>query len=51
MMALPFLLLFLALLLAWRGQRGPSLGLWGLALVVLLVLFKEHATSTIGIIL
>lgn len=50
-MALPFLLTFLALLAAWRGQRAISVGLWALSVVVLLILFRLHATDPLDIYL
>ncbi|MCT8974893.1 MULTISPECIES: DUF5993 family protein [Microbaculum] len=49
MMALPFLVPFLALLAAWRGWRGAATGLWALSVVVLLVLFRLHASDAINI--
>ena len=49
MMALPFLIPFVALLAAWRGWRGTAIGLWALSFLVLLVLFKFHATDALNI--
>ena len=49
MMALPFLTAFLALLTAWRGWRGATMGLWALTVVVMLVLVKLHFTDALDI--
>jgi uncharacterized RDD family membrane protein YckC len=49
MMALPFLLAFLALLTAWRGWRGATMGLWALTILAMLVLVKFHFTDALNI--
>ncbi len=50
-MSLPFFLFAAGLVAVWRGSRAAALGLWGLGLAVLLVLFRLHATDTLSIAL
>ena len=51
MMAVPFLLVFAALLAALLGGRRSSLVLWAAGIVALLVLFRLHATGALDIAL
>jgi hypothetical protein len=51
MMSIPFFLVVAALAAAWTGYRQVSLALWAVGLLTLLVLFRLHATDTIGIAL
>jgi hypothetical protein len=51
MMSAPFLLVFAALLATWSGRHGASLFLWMAGILALLVLFRLHATSELGIAL
>lgn len=47
MMALPFLTLFGALIAACLGRRSWSMALWALTLVLLMTLFRLHATDSL----
>lgn len=49
MMSLPFFAQAIALGLVFAGRRGPALIVWALSIVVLLVLFKLHATDSLAI--
>jgi hypothetical protein len=49
MMLVPFLVLVGGFAAIWYGRRGLAMGLWGLGLVLLLVLFRLHATSTLSL--
>ncbi len=46
-MSLPFFGCALALLATWAGRRAVAVGLWGLSLVALLVLFRLHVTDAL----
>lgn len=47
MMALPFMTLLAGLLCAWWDRRTWAIGFWVATLVLLLVLFLLHATSSL----
>lgn len=49
MMFLPFLILLLALGAIFYGRRGLALAGWGVGLLLLLVLFRLHATDPLHI--
>lgn len=49
MMSLTFFLVVAALLAAWLGFRGVSLGLWAVGLLALVVLFRLHATDALNL--
>jgi Family of unknown function (DUF5993) len=51
MMSIPFFFVAAALAAAWSGYRQASLALWAAGLVTLLVLFRLHATDTLGLAL
>jgi Family of unknown function (DUF5993) len=51
MMSIPFFFVVAALAAAWSGYRQVSLALWAVGLLTLLVLFRLHATDTLGIAL
>lgn len=51
MMSLPFILVLCALVAFWIGRRPAALSLWALGVVVLIVLFRLHATSALNIVL
>jgi hypothetical protein len=47
MMALPFVGCLAAIGAAWAGHRAAALWLWAANLVLLLVLFRMHATDVL----
>lgn len=49
MMSLPFFAAFAALLAGWKGRRGLAVACWALTLVILLLLFRLHATDSLGL--
>lgn len=49
MMFLPFLILLTGLGAAAAGRRGLALAVWGAGLLVLLALFRVHATDPLNI--
>lgn len=49
MMALPFLTLFGALVAAYFSYRSWSIGLWIITLILLLTLFRLHATDSLSL--
>ena len=49
MMSIPFFLFAGALAAVFRGKRGIAIGLWSLSVVVMLVLFRLHATDQLHI--
>lgn len=49
MMTIPFFILAAALGAIWSGHRNLALALWGAALLTILVLFRIHATSQLGL--
>jgi hypothetical protein len=51
MMSIPFFLVVAALVAAWSGYRQVSLALCAAGLLTLLVLYRLHATDTLGIAL
>jgi Family of unknown function (DUF5993) len=51
MMSIPFFLVLAALAAAWSGYRQVSIALWAAGLLALLVLYRLHATDTLGIAL
>lgn len=51
MMSLPFFGLFLALAFAGVGQRGLAVVAWLVSIVVLVALFRAHATDALDIVL
>ncbi len=48
-MALPFATLALALFFTWREMRGAALAGWGVSLLLLLALFRWHATAPLNL--
>jgi Family of unknown function (DUF5993) len=51
MMSVPFFFVVAALAAAWSGHRQGSLVLCAAGLLTLLVLFRLHATDTLGVAL
>ena len=51
MMGLPFLLFACGLGAAWLRQRVVAMGFWVAGMVVMLVLFRIHASSVVNIAL
>jgi hypothetical protein len=51
MMSLPFLLFACGLGAAWLRQRAVAMGFWVASMVVMLVLFRIHASSVVNIAL
>jgi hypothetical protein len=51
MMSVPFFFVVAALAAAWSGHRQGSLVLCAAGLLTLLVLFRLHATDTLGLAL
>jgi hypothetical protein len=49
MMSLPFLLFACGLGAAWLRQRGVAVGFWLIGLLIMLVLFRVHATEMLNI--
>jgi hypothetical protein len=49
MMTIPFFVLTAGLAAAWAGQRSVAVALWGTGLLTILVLFRIHATSQLGL--
>ena len=49
MMFLPFLVLAAGLLAVFYGRRRWALGLWAAGLLLLIVLFRVHATSVLNL--
>jgi hypothetical protein len=49
MMALPFLIVFVGLVFAWRDRRGLALATGLAAIGVTLVLFRLHATDSLAL--
>ena len=49
MMTIPFFVMAAALGAIWSGHRNLALALWGAALLTILVLFRIHATSQLGL--
>ncbi len=49
MMAVPFFSVFLGYLAILAGRRGIAIGFWLVGVVVMLVLFRLHATDHIKI--
>ncbi len=49
MMTIPFFAIAAALGAIWSGHRNLALVLWGTALLTILVLFRVHATSQLGL--
>lgn len=51
MMSLPFFGLFAGLVLAIAGWRGTAMLAWALSMTVLALLFRQHATDALNIVL
>ncbi len=51
MMSLPFLLFACGLAAAWTSRRGAAMGFWVAGVLVLLVLFRFHATDVLNLAL
>jgi Family of unknown function (DUF5993) len=49
MMSIPFFFVVVALAAAWSGGRQVSIALWAASLLVLLLLFRLHATDTLNL--
>lgn len=49
MMALPFMTLFEALIAAYFSYRAWSIFLWMITLILLLALFRWHATDPLSL--
>ncbi|MGH6866243.1 MAG: DUF5993 family protein [Methyloceanibacter sp.] len=49
MMSLPFLLFACGLGAAWLRHRGVAMGFWAMGVLVMLVLFRFHATEVLNI--
>jgi hypothetical protein len=51
MMSLPFVLFACGLGAAWTQRRGAAYGFWVAGVLMLLVLFRMHATDVLNIAL
>jgi Family of unknown function (DUF5993) len=51
MMSTPFFGLLAAFLCVFTGRRASALAFWALSMLLLLVLFKLHATDPLNIVL
>jgi hypothetical protein len=51
MMSIPFFFVVAALVATWSGYRQASVVLCAAGLLTLLVLFRLHATDTLGVAL
>jgi hypothetical protein len=51
MMSLPFVLFACGLGAAWTQRRGAAFGFWVAGVLMLLVLFRMHATDVLNIAL
>lgn len=51
MMSLPFFGLFAGFVLAMTGRRGTAMLAWALSMTVLALLFRQHATDALDIML
>lgn len=49
MMTIPFWALAAGLAAIWLGKRNLALALWGAGMAAILVLFRIHATSQLGL--
>jgi hypothetical protein len=49
MMSIPFFMFAGGMAVAYYGRRDAAMGLWAVGLVVLLFLFKLHATEALDI--
>ena len=49
MMSLPFLLFACGLAAAWTSRREAAMGFWVAGVLVLLVLFRFHATDVLNL--
>jgi hypothetical protein len=49
MMSLPFLLFACGLAAAWTSRREAAMGFWIAGVLVLLVLFRFHATDVLNL--
>lgn len=49
MIQLIFVLLFITLMIAWRGYRQSALLLFSLNFIYMLLVFIHHMTDTIGL--
>lgn len=49
MMSLPFILFACGIGSAWARQRGIAVGFWLIGLIVMLIVFRIHATGVLGI--
>ncbi|MCK2052598.1 MULTISPECIES: DUF5993 family protein [unclassified Methylobacterium] len=49
MMVIPFLGVSGALAAALVGRRSLALGLWGVSLIALLLLFRQHASDALNL--
>jgi hypothetical protein len=49
MMSLPFFAQGLAALCILTGRRNAAIGFWAASIIIMLVLFKLHATDTLPI--
>ncbi len=48
-MILPFFTALIAVVLAWRGQRGLAIGGWLLTLIIFVAWMKFHMTDPLNI--
>jgi len=49
MMSLPFLLFACGLAAGWTSRREAAMGFWVAGVLVLLVLFRFHATAVLNL--
>jgi hypothetical protein len=49
MMTIPFLALAAGLAAIWVGHRNAALVLWGAGIAAILLLFRIHTTSQLGL--
>jgi asparagine N-glycosylation enzyme membrane subunit Stt3 len=49
MMSLPFFAAFVAMAAAWAGWRTVAMAMWALTVVMVVILFRLHATDALDI--
>lgn len=49
MMTIPFFVFAAGLVAIWSNRRDMAMALWGVGAVTMLVLFRIHATSQLGL--
>ncbi len=49
MMSLPFFAAFVAMAVAWAGWRTAAMTMWAVTVVMVVILFRLHATDALDI--